>query len=198
MSTQDLLNPAIPLKARIAHSWSQMSGNISSTADPVYFFREYEHPYGFLSQWFEAPFTAPSGVPDTESMTFKTTEQYMMYHKAILFNDADIAHQIMLAKLPKEHKALGRKVKNFNGDIWEAHRVKIVEQGNWNKFCSSNKGSKWRDMLLKTGDRELVEVGNVLSLVVCIVDLTCAGLPIRQVLVNAGQSNFFDPLTLLP
>ncbi|KAL9036266.1 MAG: hypothetical protein Q9180_004397 [Flavoplaca navasiana] len=134
-----------------------MSGNISSTGGPVYFFREYEHPYGFLSQWFDAPFTAPSGVPDPDSMTFKTTEQYMMYHKAILFDDADIAHQIMLAKLPKEHKALGRKVKNFNGDIWEAHRVQIVEQGNWNKFCSSNEGSKWRDMLRKTGDRELVE-----------------------------------------
>ncbi|KAL8894608.1 MAG: hypothetical protein Q9192_004184 [Flavoplaca navasiana] len=163
MSTQELLT---------AHNWTRMSGNISSTGGPVYFFREYEHPYGFLSQWFDAPFTAPSGVPDTESMTFKTTEQYMMYHKAILFNDADIAHQIMLAKLPKEHKALGRKVKNFNGDIWEAHREKIVEQGNWNKFCSSNEGSKWRDMLLKTGDRELVEVGNVRSFVVCIVDQT--------------------------
>lgn len=156
-----------------------MSGNISSKVGPVYFFREYEHPYGFLSQWFDAPFTAPSGVPDTEPMTFKTTEQYMMYHKAILFKDADIAHQIMLAKLPKEHKALGRKVKNFNGDIWEAHREKIVEQGNWNKFCSSNEGSKWRDMLLKTGDRELVEVGNVRSFVVCIVD-------------QSGQASPFD------
>ncbi|KAL8996275.1 MAG: hypothetical protein Q9169_004160 [Polycauliona sp. 2 TL-2023] len=140
-----------------------MSGTISSTGGPVYFFREYEHPYGFLSQWFNASFAAPTGNPDTEPMTFRTTEQYMMYQKAILFDDSKIADEIMLAKTPKEHKALGRKVENFDGDVWEAHREEIVEEGNWNKFCSSNKGSKYEVMLLETGDRELVEAGKPLG-----------------------------------
>lgn len=83
----------------------------------------------------------------------------MMYRKARLFGDAEVAAQIMLAITPKEHKALGRKVKNFDGTVWDAIREDIVEEGNWSKFCSSKNGARWRDMLLETGDRDLVEVG---------------------------------------
>ncbi|KAL8703667.1 MAG: hypothetical protein Q9201_003152 [Fulgogasparrea decipioides] len=90
-------------------------------------------------------------------MTFRTTEQYMMYHKAMLFKDPESADQIMLAPTPRKQKALGRKVKNFDGKVWEAQREQIVENGNWNKFCSSKDGTKLRDMLVETGDRELVE-----------------------------------------
>ncbi|KAL8715682.1 MAG: hypothetical protein Q9225_006320 [Loekoesia sp. 1 TL-2023] len=90
-------------------------------------------------------------------MTFRTTEQYMMYHKAVLFKDLETGNQIMLADTPKKQKALGRKVKNFDGETWNAHREKIVEEGNWNKFCNSKEGTKLRDMLAETGDRELVE-----------------------------------------
>lgn len=141
-----------------------MSATIASTGGPIYFFREHEHPYGFLSQWFDAPFTAassssPDPDPDATPLTFRTAEQYMMYRKARLFGDAEIAAQIMLAITPKEHKALGRKVKNFDGTVWDANREGIVEEGNWSKFCSSKNGARWRDMLLETGDRDLVEVG---------------------------------------
>ncbi|KAL9027324.1 MAG: hypothetical protein Q9196_004140, partial [Gyalolechia fulgens] len=108
--------------------------------------------------WFEAQFTAPSPDSMAQPMTFSTTEQYMMYHKAILFSDRETGMQIMLADTPKKQKALGRKVKNFNGAIWNAHREKIVEEGNWNKFCNSKQGTKLRNMLVGTGERELVEV----------------------------------------
>ena len=94
----------------------------------------------------------------------------MMYQKAILFKDAEVADQIMLAVTPKEHKSLGRKVKNVDGDVWGAQRERIVGEGNWNKSCSSKKGSKWRDMLLQTGDRELVEVGKASSLSIHVID----------------------------
>ncbi|KAL8733784.1 MAG: hypothetical protein Q9181_003452 [Wetmoreana brouardii] len=134
-----------------------MSSTISSSGSPVYFFREHEHPYGFLSQWFKTSFTAPSPDKADHTMTFRTTEQYLMYHKAMLFKDQETADQIMLAPTPRKQKALGRKVKNFNGKVWDAHREQIVEDGNWNKFCDSKDASKLRDMLLETGDRELVE-----------------------------------------
>ncbi len=143
----------------------KMSATISSTGGPIYFFREHEQPYGFLSQWFNAPFTAPSPDPDAEPMTFSTTEQYMMYQKAILFKDSDIADQIMLATTPAKQRSLGRKVKNFDRVVWDAHREEIVEEGNWNKFCSSKKGSKWKEMLVQTGNRELVEVGKASKLI---------------------------------
>lgn len=81
----------------------------------------------------------------------------MMYHKAILFNDRAIASQVMLADTPKTQKALGRKVQNFDNGIWNMHREKIVEEGNWNKFRNSKEGSTLGKMLVGTGERELVE-----------------------------------------
>lgn len=38
--------------------------------------REYEEPYGFLSQWYPSTFTAPS-PSSTGTVTFFTAEQYM-------------------------------------------------------------------------------------------------------------------------
>ncbi len=81
----------------------------------------------------------------------------MMFHKAILFNDTSIADQIMLESEPKIQKALGRRVKGFEGKKWNKNRDRIVEEGNWWKFTKS-KEEGMREMLLKTGDRELVEV----------------------------------------
>ena len=88
-------------------------------------------------------------------MTFVCAEQYMMYHKAVLFKDAEIAARIMATECPAEHQALGRQVKGYQKALWYTNREKIVEDGNWNKFTSSS----WlRNKLLKTGNRELVEV----------------------------------------
>lgn len=166
-----------------------MSSTILSAGDPVYFFREYDHPYGFLSQWFESSFTAPSPDDASKSVVFRTTEQYMMYHKALLFRDIDTAQQIMLATTPRKQKALGRKVKNFDGKQWDAHREQIVENGNWNKFCHSKDGTNLKDMLLGTGDRELVEAratGRSSSLL-CVADLHPPGISIRSVSTSSER-----------
>ncbi|KAL8874068.1 MAG: hypothetical protein Q9174_000538 [Haloplaca sp. 1 TL-2023] len=81
----------------------------------------------------------------------------MMFHKAVLFKDSDVANQIMRATAPSKQKALGRKVDNFDGEAWDAQRERIVEDANWNKFCNSKEGTRLRDMLVDTGERELVE-----------------------------------------
>jgi len=60
---------------------------------------------------------------------------------------------------PKKHKALGRKVKNFDGKEWDKHKLRIVEEGNYWKFTKSEEGEKLKMLLLDTGDREIVEVG---------------------------------------
>ncbi len=80
-----------------------------------------------------------------------------MFHKAMLFNDTLIANQIMLEPEPRKQKALGRKVKGFEGKEWKENRERIVEEGNWWKFTQS-KEERLREMLLETGNRELVEV----------------------------------------
>ncbi|CAF5152204.1 unnamed protein product, partial [Rotaria sp. Silwood1] len=57
---------------------------------------------------------------------FHCTEQYMMYPKAKLFNDDDIARKILDAKKSAKCKGLGRKVKSFNEQTWMDNRTKIV------------------------------------------------------------------------
>ena len=83
-----------------------------------------------------------------------------MYHKAMLFRDGDTAEKIMAAGTPGKQKALGRQVKGFSGEVWEQHKEKIVEEGNWNKFCHAKEEAGLKEKLLETGGRELVEVGN--------------------------------------
>lgn len=138
------------------------SPTVNSTGGPIFFWREYESPYGFLSQWYASTFTAPapsSMGKNALPMTFLTTEQYMMYHKAILFDDVEVADQIMLEPEPKKQKSLGRKVKGFDNKKWNGNREKVVEEGNWWKFTQS-KEDVLRKQLLDTGDRMLVEVTN--------------------------------------
>lgn len=47
---------------------------------PVYFWREYEEPYGFLSQWYDSVF-------EVDGVTYASTEMWMMIQKARLFGD---------------------------------------------------------------------------------------------------------------
>jgi hypothetical protein len=47
---------------------------------PIYFFRQTEVPYGFLSQWYESPF-------EVDGVTYQTPEMWMMIHKAKVFGD---------------------------------------------------------------------------------------------------------------
>ena len=120
-----------------------------------------QHDYGFLSQWYHAPFTVPASSPSSPLMTFLNTEQYMMYHKAMVFQNTEIAEKIMAVTTPSEHKALGRQVKNFDREKWAQHRDRIVMEGNWNKFRNAKQGSGLEQLLLETGKRELVEASNV-------------------------------------
>jgi ribA/ribD-fused uncharacterized protein len=129
-------------------------------SSPVYFWHPQPVDTGYLSQWYACAFTAPPLYPppteSTPHLTFMTAEQFMMYHKALLFEDTKVAQKIMAEPNPRKQKALGRKVKNFDDKKWEEEREKIVEEGNWYKFTCAKEGLK--EKLLSTGDRELVEV----------------------------------------
>lgn len=80
----------------------------------------------------------------------------MMAHKAHLFNPDDPLQTtvIMNTADPREQKALGRMVPNFNEDVWNSHSYEIVKWGNYYKFTQDE---TLRDLLLGTGQRELVE-----------------------------------------
>ena len=81
--------------------------------------------------------------------------------KALLFNDQDIFAQVISttgtsSSTLKTIKSLGRKVSNFDEEIWVAARYRTVIEGNLCKFRESgNKGL--RERLLGTGERMIVE-----------------------------------------
>ena len=104
-----------------------------------------------LSQWFESSFKE-------DGINFMTAEHYMMFQKAMLFGDKEIANIVLSASNPGEAKALGRQIKNFNNDVWLDHRFDIVINANVLKF-SQNKELK--EFLLKTKNRVLVEASPV-------------------------------------
>ena len=52
----------------------------------------------------------------------------MMYRKATLFGDEEIAGKFLKEPEAKKQKALGRKVRGFEGGRWDGWREGIVEE----------------------------------------------------------------------
>ena len=103
---------------------------------------------GMYSQWFESPFEA-------EGQKFNCTEQYMMYKKAMLFGDEEVANAVMRTRNPKEQKALGRQVRNFDSAVWNQHAIDIVSEGNYQKFKQNPSLSQI--LLGEHANKEIVE-----------------------------------------
>ena len=82
----------------------------------------------------------------------------MMYQKAKLFDDNEVAKQILAAGSPGAAKALGRRVREFDEKIWSEKRFEIVVEANRLKFVQ-NEDLKW--FLIGTKDRVLVEASPV-------------------------------------
>lgn len=91
---------------------------------------------------------------DENGKKFSSCEQYMMYGKALLFNDQETANRIMNIKDVKEIKQLGREVKNFDNKIWDDNKFDIVVKGNYLKFTQNK---EFKRELLKYKDKEFVE-----------------------------------------
>ncbi len=108
---------------------------------------------GYFSQWAHTPFSAPlpqlrptsSGAKLSKvgTLRFSHAEQYMMASKAMVFNDQDTMLEIMDSKHPGDQKKLGRKVKNFQPEVWEAVCRPVVYLGNWYKFVQHEGARKF-------------------------------------------------------
>lgn len=102
---------------------------------------------GGLSQWWPSPFVV-------DGRTFATAEHYMMWRKAMLFDDDASAEKILRVGHPREAKELGRGVVGFDQRRWEAHRYEVVVTGSVAKF---RQHPDLLHFLLATKDRVLVE-----------------------------------------
>lgn len=100
-----------------------------------------------LSQWWKCSFSE-------DIYEYCCMEQYMMFNKAQLFGDDEIGKKIMDCTDPNTIKKLGRKVKNFNPDVWDKVKYSIILNGNYLKFIQN---PKLRNFLLSTGNKILVE-----------------------------------------
>src|SRR5260221_9507128 len=100
-----------------------------------------------FSQWYRCSFVVAG-------QAFNCAEQFMMHGKAKLFDDADIAAKILAADHPKQHKALGRKVRNFDDVAWRGAREAIVAAGSRAKFTQN---AELHALLLATAGTTLVE-----------------------------------------
>jgi ribA/ribD-fused uncharacterized protein len=100
-----------------------------------------------FSQWYPSPF-------EKDGIVYATAEHWMMARKAFVFNDQETLAKIIAAPKPAIAKALGREVKNFDGDHWSRISYSIVVDGNFMKFSSNNELKRF---LLQTNDKLIVE-----------------------------------------
>lgn len=106
--------------------------------------------YGFLSNFYEKPF---SGTENNVNINFDSAEQAVHYRKALLFGDIECSNKILNAKDPKEAKALGRQVKNFDSCKWDTYKKAIYYKTLMEKFNDT----ELKDKLLSTKAYVLVE-----------------------------------------
>jgi len=102
---------------------------------------------GIYSQWHPSNFTI-------DGIEYNCCEQYMMAKKALTFNDQESYKMIMYSDNPRDQKAFGRRVKNFNAEVWSVISREVVYQANYAKFTQN---PELRKQLMATGDLEIVE-----------------------------------------
>ena len=111
------------------------------TATHVYFWGD-EDPF---SNFYKSPFVY-------KGYTLLYSEQAFMLEKALLFDKSKVA-TIVNAKSPKEAKAAGRSVRNYNDKIWSEKRYQIMVNVLKEKF----RKPELQEILLATGNKCLVE-----------------------------------------
>lgn len=110
-------------------------------------FHNPEEENGYLSNWYPSVFS----VGDIE---FSSMEQFMMYQKAICFQDKNIANQILDTDSVSRIKKLGRMVAEYNENYWNGIRQIVVYEGLVAKF---SKNDDLKKKLRNTGHAILAE-----------------------------------------
>ena len=102
---------------------------------------------GYLSNWYSSYFSQ-------DDISFSSMEQFMMYQKAVFFNDLKIAAQILETGDVSRIKELGRLVTGYDDNYWGGIRQIVVYKGLLAKFAQN---TELKELLLKTGDAVLAE-----------------------------------------
>ncbi len=100
-----------------------------------------------FSQWYDCWF-------EVDGVRYHTAEQFMMAQKALLMGDEQTYDKIMNAEDPRDYKALGREVQNFDAERWDQNKYGVVLRGNLAKFSQN---PELYAFLEGTGESILVE-----------------------------------------
>lgn len=116
----------------------------------IFFYGCRDAELGFMSNFFSCHFW------DGDGNVYCNSEQYFMKKKQETFDPDNIALgiAIMESTNPMEIKKLGRRVKNYDDEVWKAVRYQIMRDALLLKF---EQNAELRDKLLATGGRELFE-----------------------------------------
>lgn len=112
--------------------------------ESYHYFWETKHPF---SQWHKCKF-------EIDNKTFTSAEQYMMFRKAMLFEDIASAEKILNTNNVRKQKQFGRLVKGFDNEIWKLNAPEIVYNGNKEKF---KQNKDFFNLLLSTRGQTIVE-----------------------------------------
>lgn len=136
---------------------------VRSENESFTFFWETKSPF---SQWHKSTFEGASSlfINDEErenllghnknTLVFTSAEQFMMFHKAILFLDNEIASALLKETNARKVKELGRQVRDFDEEVWSYFRSRVVYEGNKAKFSQN---PDLMDALTSTMGTTLVE-----------------------------------------
>lgn len=109
---------------------------------------KYEFFYGGpFSNWAKVQFTY-------KGVLFSSSEQAMMWEKAMAFNDLIAAKMILAVSDPSKQKALGRKIRDYIDEKWAAVRFELVTDILRHKFLQDLESYR---ALMETRDKILVE-----------------------------------------
>lgn len=110
-------------------------------------FHNPDEEYGWLSNWYLSDFKV-------DDVSFSSMEQYMMYQKAIVFEDFKTAEEILRTQNVAIIKQYGRQVSNYNDVIWNGIRQIVIYKGLLAKFSQNE---TLCDNLRNTGSAILAE-----------------------------------------
>ena len=111
------------------------------------FFHENDE-FGCFSNWYPAEF-------DYVGLHYNNVEQFMMYHKVMMFKKYELADQIMKTTDPAICKKIARqKFPEFDSDLWEKTCQTVVKRGIKAQFSQNEDILK---ILLSTENKLLAE-----------------------------------------
>jgi ribA/ribD-fused uncharacterized protein len=120
------------------------------TPTEIYFYGINDE-YAYMSNFYKIDF-----VDNISNIRYNCSEQYFMYKKCELFDKTNVSllNLILNETSPTKIKSYGRRVKNFNDDVWATHKYNIMINGLMLKFIQNE---TIKQKLINTGNKTLYE-----------------------------------------